>query len=113
MSKHFSGVPGNADRAALALATPDEVAHVDLTGVAVAVAIPAGARFVVFAATGDFCVQWKESTVAIFPVATAVAGELPEINPASRYIGDRAAFTVPDFSVIGSGTGVCTISFYT
>lgn len=114
MSKAFAGVPGNEERAALVLAGPDEVAVVDLTGVAVAVQIPTGARFAVFAATGDFCVQWKESTVAVFPAATVnPAVEGPEVNPAARFIGDRAGFTVPDFSVIGNGTGVCTISFYT
>lgn len=113
MSKPLAGVPGNENRAALVLQTPDEVAHVDLTGAAVAVAIPAGAKFAVFAATGDFAVQWKESTVAVFPAATAAAGELPELNPAVRFIGDRAGFTVPAFSVIGDGTGVCSISFYT
>ena len=121
MSKPLSGVPKtNPERAALALITPDEISHVDLTGAAVTIQPPSDARFVVFAATGDFAVEFDHAVVAAFPGATAAApAQRPEINPAVRFIGDRldeqANLPVPvdyTFSVIGDGTGVCSIAFY-
>lgn len=113
----FDGVPKvSSERAALALATPESVAHVDLTGAAFTIVPPATAQFVVFAATGDFAVEWADGTVAVFPAANAAPGVRPELNPAARYVGNRHNLdnfpSGPGFSVIGGGTGVLTASFY-
>ena len=115
--KAFAGVPKQSpERGATALATPEDVAHVNLTGAAFEIVPPAGAEMVVFAATGDFAVEWADATVAVFPTANAASGVRPELNPAARYVGDR--FNAdnfpggPGFSVIGGGTGVLTASFY-
>jgi len=116
--KAFAGVPKQSpERGATALATPEDVAHVDLTGAAFTIVPPAGAEFVVFAATGDFAVEWADATVAVFPSANAAPGVRPEFNPAVRWIGDRFNADVfpggPGFSVIGDGvTGILTASFY-
>lgn len=115
--KAFDGVPKQSpERGATALATPEDVAHVDLTGVAFTVVPPATATMVVFAGTGDFAVEWADGTVAVFPAANAAPGVRPELNPAVRYIGDRHDLVAypsgPGFSVIGGGTGVLTASFY-
>ena len=113
----FDGVPKvSSERGALALATPEDVAHVDLTGAAFEIVPPAGMNIVVFAASGDFAVEWADATVAVFPGANAAPGVRPELNPAARYIGNRfdaATFPGgPGFSVIGGGAGVLTASFY-
>lgn len=113
----FDGVPKvSPARGALVLATPEDVAHVDLTGAAFEIVPPAGINFVVFAATGDFAVEWADATVAVFPTANAAPAVRPELNPAARYIGNRHDINNfpggPGFSVIGGGTGVLTASLY-
>ena len=113
----FNEVPGlNKERAARHLVTPTDVAHVLLAVTAVAVVPPAGAKFAVFKAQSDFIVEWKDGTTAVFPVASAASAEARELNPDSRYIGDRfitSIYTSPNFSVIGTAAGgILTIAFY-
>ncbi len=115
--KAFNGVPKQSpERGATALATPEDVATVDLVGAAFTIVPPAGAEMVVFAATNDFVVEWADGTVAVFPTANAAPGVRPELNPAARYIGDRFNLdnfpSGPGFSVIGGGAGILTASFY-
>jgi len=119
--KPFDGIPKvSPTRGALALQTPDEVVHIDLSGASVAVTPPAGTRFAVFSADDNFAVEWVDTTVAVYPAATDISdGPLPEINPAARFIGDRidnpvVPATPYNFAIIGiaASTGFCSIAFY-
>lgn len=117
--KSFDGVPKvSSERGALALQTPDEVVHIDLSGAAVSVTPPDGTKFAVFSADDNFAVEWTDGVAAVYPAATDVSdGPLPEINPAARFIGDRidnpASPPTPySFSVIGNGSGWLSIAFY-
>jgi hypothetical protein len=118
--KTFQGSPGvNHAVGAKSLPGPVDVAHVLLSGSSQAITPPAGAKYAVFsvekaAIPSNYAVQWKDSTVAVYPLATAASGELAELNPDIRYVGDRfhSSFVSPDFTIIADVAGMLTISFY-
>jgi len=59
--------------------------YVLAAGVAQAVTVPAGAKYVMYSATGDFWTEEGNATPAV-PVATPGADSLIELNPDSRFI---------------------------
>ena len=67
--------------------------------------VPSGARFVMFAATGDFYVNY--TTTATVP-GDVTDGTASELNPAMRFINGVAAI-----SVIAPANTVVTASFWT
>lgn len=73
-------------------------------GTAEAFTVPAGARFVIFSATGDFFANY--TTTATVPV-DVTDGSASELNPSVRSIPG-----ITSISVISSATPVVTASFY-
>lgn len=80
------------------------------SGTAEVFIVPSGAKYVVFGATGNFCVRYNTTTngsAAAFGDVTDGSG--CEINPTIRYLRD----TVAAISVMISGaTGHVSASFY-
>ena len=69
---------------------------------------PAGARFVLFSADGDFyCKIAPASTAAAIPAADVTDGTAPELNPAMRYIGEQEFI-----SLIAPAATVVTMQFF-
>lgn len=74
------------------------------------VAIPSGAKFVNFSATGDFFARFggSASIGATLPTTDITDGTSPELNPASRRIVDG----MTHIALIASATTTVTLSFY-
>lgn len=69
---------------------------------------PAGARYALFAANGDFyCKTATASTAAAVPAADVTDGTASELNPAMRYIGE-----LEFISLISPAACVVTIQYF-
>ncbi len=83
-------------------------ARVLAANTAVTFQAPAGARFVLFSADGDFyCRTASASTAAAVPTADVTDGTAAELNPAMRFIGDMEFI-----SVIANAPRVVTMQFF-
>lgn len=91
---------------------PDYVnARVLAAATAEAVAVPAGAAYVVFSANCDFHARYNAAlagTAAAVPADTT-DGTACELNPDARYLGvDQVA----EISLISTTGGIVTLAFY-
>lgn len=68
--------------------------------------VPAGARFVVFSATGDFYAKPDGGAIAV-PSADVADGSAPELNPLSRSVE-----SVTNISLIAPAACTVTLAFY-
>lgn len=68
--------------------------------------VPSGARFVLFAATGDFYVRWDGSAAAI-PSADVTNGSGSEVNPIVRSVKGSETF-----SIIAAADVIVTMAWY-
>ncbi len=71
--------------------------------------VPDGARYVLFAALGDFWAKFGDGTVtAVIPAGTVADGSAPEPNPAARQIPEGATH----ISLIATAATTVTLAFY-
>lgn len=69
---------------------------------------PAGARYVLFSANGDFyCRIAAASTAAAVPAADVTDGSAAELNPAMRYVAE-----VDYISLIAPAATIVTLVYY-
>ncbi len=69
---------------------------------------PAGSRFVLFSADGDFyCKTASASTAAAVPTTDVTDGTAAELNPAMRVIGDMEFI-----SLIAAAPRIVTMQFF-
>lgn len=74
-------------------------------GTAQTVTVPTGANYVVFAARGEFWVNY--GTTAAVPAINNVAGNAPELNPVAKRVTDQATF-----SIVSAAANIVTLSFF-
>jgi hypothetical protein len=91
--------------------TPSD--HVDAAvlaaDTATRMAVPTGAAYVMFSATGGFYAKWGDSSVtAAAPDDDVTDGSGSELNPAGRRIPEGATHV----SLIASADAVVTLSWY-
>jgi hypothetical protein len=87
--------------------SPDRVDNLVLSiGTAKSVAVPTGARFGVFSATGTFYARW-DGSAAVVPTADVTDGTGAEINPTVRDVRDSASV-----SLIASAACVVAVAWY-
>lgn len=69
------------------------------------VSVPAGARYVAFSSTVDFCCRIGGATT--WPNASVLDGSAGELNPSARDVREDTVI-----GLASSGPGVITLSFY-
>jgi hypothetical protein len=94
-------------KAGFALNAPSYVDSVELTGTAVQLTVPAGARYVVFSATDHFYAAYGAAPTAVAPSGTTSDGSGSELNPAVRRVDEIAKISVI------SADALLTLAFYT
>ncbi|WP_370193288.1 MULTISPECIES: hypothetical protein [Aurantimonas] len=110
--RNFTGtVPHNTSRRTEFAPPPSD--HVDARVLAASTAerhtIPAGAKYVSFAATGDFYVKFGDGTVtAAVPSGDITDGSGSDLNPGSREIPADATH----ISLIAAAAVTVVMSFY-
>ncbi len=68
--------------------------------------VPSGAKYVAFAADGDFYANFDQASIAV-PTGDVTDGSGGEFNPSARYIGDIATIRL-----IAAAACTVTMSFY-
>lgn len=90
MREFFRGFPSSAGAAAFTIYPSDHVNTAVFSGAgAKSISVPAGARFVVFAASGDFYAAYDGA--AAVPSADISDGSGSELNPTQRELPDGIA----------------------
>lgn len=95
-----------SSKAGFALQAPEYVDSVELTGTAVQLTVPAGARYAVFSGTDNFYVAYGADPTAVVPSGTTSDGSASELNPAVRRLDG-----VEKISIIG--TALVAVSYFT